>query len=120
MAAKASAISLIHVSEKGRLGATRLRADEMGVEALGYVVPNAWMGRVLHRRLAELPLDWHCPARVERIEPVAAGHRLWLSSGSVLEAGLTVLADGGRSGLKEALGIAVSYTHLTLPTICSV
>ncbi|MBY5939420.1 2-octaprenyl-6-methoxyphenyl hydroxylase [Halomonas sp. DP5N14-9] len=105
MAAKASAISLIHVSEKGRLGATRLRADEMGVEALGYVVPNAWMGRVLHRRLAELPLDWHCPARVERIEPVAAGHRLWLSSGSVLEAGLTVLADGGRSGLKEALGI---------------
>lgn len=105
MAREASPISLIHVSERGRLGATRLRAEELGVDALGYVIPNAWMGQVLHRHLATLPLEWHCPASVEGIVPVAGGHRLTLSTGEVLDAGLTVLADGGRSGLKEALGI---------------
>ncbi len=105
MAEMAAPIRMIHVSERGRLGVTRLRAEELGVEALGHVIPNAWMGRVLHGRLDELPLTWHCPARVEGIQPVAEGHRLALSDGSELEAGLTVLADGGRSGLKERLGI---------------
>ncbi|MDI5889847.1 2-octaprenyl-6-methoxyphenyl hydroxylase [Halomonas rhizosphaerae] len=105
MAEMAAPIRTIHVSERGRLGVTRLRAAELGVEALGQVIPNAWMGRVLHGRLSELPLAWHCPARVEAIHPVAEGYRLQLSDGSELEAGLTVLADGGRSGLKERLGI---------------
>ncbi|MCH4563151.1 2-octaprenyl-6-methoxyphenyl hydroxylase [Halomonas sp. EGI 63088] len=105
MAEQAAPIRRIHVSEQGRLGATRLRSDELGVEALGHVIPNAWMGRVLHRRLAQLPLAWHCPARVEAISPEAGGYRLGLSDGSRLQAGLTVLADGGRSGLKERLGI---------------
>ncbi|MEQ6917901.1 2-octaprenyl-6-methoxyphenyl hydroxylase [Halomonas aquatica] len=105
MAEMAAPIRTIHVSERGRLGATRMRAAELGVEALGYVIPNAWMGRVLHGRLGELPLAWHCPATVEEIEPLAEGHRLRLSDGGELQAGLTVLADGGRSGLKERLGI---------------
>jgi len=105
MAEMAAPIRTIHVSERGRLGVTRLRAEELDVEALGYVIPNAWMGRVLHGRLSQLPLTWHCPAKVEAIQPVAEGYRLQLSNGSELEAGLTVLADGGRSGLKERLGI---------------
>jgi len=102
---EATPIKRIHISERGRLGATRLSADELGVAALGHVIPNAWMGRVLHRHLAELPLEWHCPAKVEQLTPVAGGHHLKLSDGSQLTAGLTVLADGGRSGLKEQLGI---------------
>lgn len=102
---EATPIKRIHISERGRLGATRLSADELGVAALGHVIPNAWMGRVLHRRLAELPLEWHCPAKVEQLTPVVGGHHLNLSDGSQLTAGLTVLADGGRSGLKEQLGI---------------
>ncbi|SHE71243.1 2-octaprenyl-6-methoxyphenol hydroxylase [Modicisalibacter ilicicola DSM 19980] len=110
MAREAQPISLIHVSEQGRLGATRLTAEELGVEALGYVLPNAWMGRVLHARLTELDLDWHCPAKVEKITPQAGGHCLDLSDGDRLQAGLTVLADGGRSGLKEQLGIASRET----------
>ncbi|MDQ7731028.1 2-octaprenyl-6-methoxyphenyl hydroxylase [Halomonas sp. SpR8] len=105
MLSEATPIKRIHISERGRLGATRLSADELGVAALGHVIPNAWMGRVLHRRLAELPLEWHCPATVEQLTPVAGGHYLQLSDGSQLTAGLTVLADGGRSGLKEQLGI---------------
>lgn len=105
LAREATAIGTIHVSERGRLGAVRLTAAEMGVEALGYVLPNAWLGRVLHERLGELPLRWHCPATVESLTPRDGGHRLTLSDGHTLDAGLTVLADGGRSGLKERLGI---------------
>ena len=105
MAEQAAPIRHIHVSEKGRLGATRLTADELGQPALGYVIANAWMGRVLHQRLAALPIGWHCPASVETVTAEPQGYRLQLSNGDTLQAGLTVLADGGRSGLKEQLGI---------------
>jgi len=50
----------------------------------------------------------HCPAEVERLEPCAAGYRLSFTDGQRLECDLTVLADGGRSGLREQLGIHVS------------
>ncbi|MCA1768460.1 MAG: 2-octaprenyl-6-methoxyphenyl hydroxylase [Halomonas sp.] len=117
MAEHANPIRRIHISERGRFGATRLSSDELGVTALGHVIPNAWMGRVLHRRLAEMAIDWHCPARVEEIVPVAGGHMLTLTEGEQLKAGLTVLADGGRSGLKEQLGIesdSHSYDQVAL------
>jgi len=39
-------IEHIHVSDKGRFGAARLHAREHGIDALGYVVENAWLGRV--------------------------------------------------------------------------
>ena len=105
MIKQATPIRHIHVSEKGRLGATRLNADELGQPALGYVIPNAWMGRVLHRRLAELPIEWHCPVSVETISAEPGSHQLQLSNGEVLKAGLVALADGGRSGLMQQLGI---------------
>ncbi|PWV78870.1 2-octaprenyl-6-methoxyphenyl hydroxylase [Halomonas sp. A11-A] len=121
LAEHAAPIRSIHVSERGRFGATRLSSEELGVDALGYVIPNAWMGRVLHRRLAELPIAWHCPARVEEIAPTSGGHRLTLSDGRRLEAGLTVLADGGRSGLKEQLGIkSDSHAYDQVALIASV
>ena len=105
MQAESTPIRNIHISERGRLGATRLSAQELGVDALGHVIPNAWMGRVLHRHLRTLPVEWYCPAKVDKLSPEANGHYLRLSDGSELRATLTVLADGGRSGLKEQLGI---------------
>ncbi|MGP8291163.1 2-octaprenyl-6-methoxyphenyl hydroxylase [Vreelandella zhanjiangensis] len=106
MQAESTPIRNIHISERGRLGATRLSAQELGVDALGHVIPNAWMGRVLHRHLRTLPVEWYCPAKVDKLSPEANGHHLRLSDGSELRAALTVLADGGRSGLKEQLGIS--------------
>ncbi|WP_457943400.1 2-octaprenyl-6-methoxyphenyl hydroxylase [Vreelandella alkaliphila] len=106
MRSEATPIKRIHISERGRLGATRLSAQELGVSALGHVIPNAWMGRVLHHHLQQLPIEWHCPATVAQLTPQANGHRLVLSDDSELTAALTILADGGRSGLKEQLGIS--------------
>lgn len=105
MQREASPIRRIHISERGRLGATRLSAEELSVAALGHVIPNAWMGRVLHQQLQHLPIEWYCPEKVAQLTPKACGHHLVLASGKELTASLTILADGGRSGLKERLGI---------------
>ena len=43
----AQSIATIHVSDRGHMGLTRLQAQEAGVEALGYVVENSWLGSVL-------------------------------------------------------------------------
>ncbi|EWC41461.1 2-octaprenyl-6-methoxyphenyl hydroxylase [Pseudomonas stutzeri] len=108
IAERAEPIRRIHVSERGRFGAARLHARDEGVEALGYVVENAWIGHCLWQALDDQVVIRHCPAEVERLEPCAAGYRLGFSDGRSLHCDLAVLADGGRSGLREQLGIEVS------------
>ncbi|ART63003.1 2-octaprenyl-6-methoxyphenyl hydroxylase [Kushneria marisflavi] len=105
LATRAAPIHDIEVSQRGAMGRTHLSCREVGTPSLGYVLPNAFLGQVLHERLSHMPIDWYCPARVESIVPAVDGHRLTLNNGCVLHAGLTVLADGGRSGLKASLGI---------------
>ena len=101
----------IHVSEQGSLAATRLRASEERVPALGYVADNAWLGQCLWQALKdEEGIDWHCPAKVERALLQDGGYRLQLDNGSALDCDLLVLADGGRSDLREQLGIGVRRT----------
>ena len=55
LAAQAAAITRIHVSDAGRFGFARLAAAELGLEALGYVVPNRVLGRELWGRLRDAP-----------------------------------------------------------------
>ncbi len=108
IAERAEPILRIHVSERGRFGAARLDARNEAVEALGYVVENAWIGHCLWQALDDEVVVRHCPAEVERLEPGTAGYRLSFTDGQRLECALTVLADGGRSSLREQLGIQVA------------
>lgn len=108
IAERAEPILRIHVSERGSFGAARLDSANEGVEALGYVVENAWIGHCLWQALDDQVVVRHCPAEVERLEPIATGYRLSFTDGQQLQCDLTVLADGGRSGLREQLGIQVS------------
>ncbi len=108
IAERAEPILRIHVSERGSFGAARLDCTREGVGALGYVVENAWIGHCLWQALDDQVVVRHCPAEVERLEPGATGYRLSFTDGQQLECDLTVLADGGRSGLREQLGIQVS------------
>lgn len=104
-------IEHIHVSDKGRFGVTRLHAEEEGVSALGYVVENHWLGQVLldHiRQDASGCVDIFCPALVDSISPLNKGVALnvaYQNCNHTVSAELVVLADGGRSGLRQALGI---------------
>lgn len=105
LAERASPIRDIHITQRGALGRVHLSHRHVETPALGYVLPNALLGQVLHERLASMAIDWRCPARVESIAAGAGGYRLTLDNASTLKAELTVLADGGRSGLKQKLGI---------------
>ena len=109
-AERAEAITQIQVSDQGRFGATRLSATDEGVPALGYVLENAWMGHCLWKALDPAVVEWRCPAEVTRLEALGDGYRLHLNDDTSLDCDLAVLADGGRSGLREQLGIAVRHT----------
>ena len=107
LAARAEPLLHIHVSEQGRFGATRMHAADEGVPALGYVAENAWLGQCLWQALDPEVVSWRCPAEVADLQALADGYRLRLKDGATLDCDLAVLADGGRSGLRERLGIAV-------------
>ncbi|AOE62821.1 2-octaprenyl-6-methoxyphenyl hydroxylase [Pseudomonas corrugata] len=104
---RAEPIKQIHVSDRGRFSTARLSASEEGVPALGYVVENAWLGQCLWQGLDKDVVSWRCPAQVTRMEPLVDGYRLTLDDETLLECDLAVLADGGRSGLREQLGVGV-------------
>ncbi|MNF63330.1 2-octaprenyl-6-methoxyphenol hydroxylase [compost metagenome] len=78
--------------------------------ALGYVVENAWLGQCLWQALDEDVVSWHCPAEVVGMQAQEGGYRLTLNDETQLDCDLAVLADGGRSGLREQLGIGVRRT----------
>ncbi|MBX8502420.1 2-octaprenyl-6-methoxyphenyl hydroxylase [Pseudomonas lijiangensis] len=104
---RAEPILQIQVSDRGRFGATRLAAMEEGVPALGYVVENAWLGQCLWAGLDREVVTWRVPAEVKHMQALADGYRLTLNDETELECDLAVLADGGRSSLREQLGIGV-------------
>jgi 2-octaprenyl-6-methoxyphenol hydroxylase len=104
---RAEPIMQIQVSDRGRFGATRLSALEEGVPALGYVVENAWLGQSLWAGLDSEVISWRVPAEVRGMQAMPDGYRLTLNDDTELECDLAILADGGRSNLREHLGIAV-------------
>ena len=107
IAERAEPIKDIHVSDRGRFSTARLSAREEGVPALGYVVENAWLGQCLWKGLDPEVISWRCPAEVTHMQPLDTGYRLTLNDETSLDCDLVVLADGGRSGLREQLGINV-------------
>lgn len=104
-------IEHIHVSDKGRFGVTRLHAKDEGVSALGYVVENHWLGQVLLDHIQQDTqgcVDLLCPASVDSVKPSAEKSALQVTyqdTQHAITAELVVLADGGRSSLRQALNI---------------
>jgi len=107
LAELAQPIERIEVSTQGEFGRTCLEAAKEKVPALGYVVENAWLGHCLWQALESAPAIYRlCPAEVIKMQPHAKGFYLHLKDGQTLDTPLAVLADGGRSNLREQLGIA--------------
>ncbi len=102
-------IERIHVSDRGRFGATRLDCAEEGVEALGYVVESRVFGRVMEPALAGLEnVDLFCPARLKSFDLSARRARVLVEHEDGvrdLRARLLVAADGGQSVVRERQGI---------------
>lgn len=112
LAQYATPITQVHVSDKGHLGGALIDAKEVGVDTLGYVVPNAWIGRVLMGHVQGLAnVSLRAPASVTQLRPVAGGAQIDVldaqGQSTQLKAALAVIADGVNSGLRKSLGIDV-------------
>jgi 2-octaprenyl-6-methoxyphenol hydroxylase len=110
VAAAATAIRKIHVSDQGRFGFARIEAAEQGLEALGYVVPNRALGKALWSQLQGYPdLRVICPAQVTGVtaEVDQVVLQVDTAEGSTsIAAKLVVAADGINSVVRTALGVA--------------
>jgi len=109
IAPRAAAIRTIHVSDAGRFGFARLRAQEQGIEAFGFVVTNRVIGAALWEKLArESSVTLRVPARTERVHITPDGVQLTVSGATREEwfARLVVAADGAHSSVRAAAGIA--------------
>ena len=105
----ATPIRQIHVSDKGYAGFVRMSAEEVDVEALGYVVTARELGLALNRYNQCSTISIISPAQVEQISTDKERAELLINIGHSepkrLIAKLVILADGGRSGLAQQLGI---------------
>ena len=110
IASHATPIETIHVSEQGRLGATRLHASDGGAAALGYVVTLRALTEALERRVATAGnlTRWH-RTRLTGIESDGARVTLTLEDERQeslrVTTALLVGADGGASSSRRLLGI---------------
>lgn len=108
LAAAATPIAKIHVSDQGHFGFARIDAAELGRGALGHVVANRALGAALWRRLSRRPdLDVFCPARVASIEIGEDAVQLAIASDRRVRARLVVAADGIDSAVRTAFGVRV-------------
>lgn len=113
LAPHVTAIRHIHVSDRGHMGSTRLHSEEMAVEALGYVAENRHLNQVISQALSTSPqVEVLAPASVVAVTPVGTGVNLSIRDQqdqlAHVHARLLVIADGGRSGLCDQLGIRIS------------
>lgn len=101
LAEQATAINTIHISQRGSLGRSRLRAEEHGQSALGYVLSYGNLSRALDQALQQdSETDIRHEAEVLSITPSAEhGEVSYRQHGITysLTGKLVVLADGGRS-----------------------
>jgi 2-octaprenyl-6-methoxyphenol hydroxylase len=110
IAAEATPIRRIHVSERGRFGSAVLDAAEQGIPALGYVVENRVIGAALWRALKAAPrVRMLAPAAVSAVSEGPERIRLEVDAGGAaraLSARLVVAADGAGSLVRQAAGVA--------------
>ena len=122
---RATPIESIHVSEAGRFGAVRLEAAECGVARFGSVVAADVLGAALRDAVARygvihrtgghiVDASVSADGVVSRVVGEAGGESFPFS------ASLLAVADGGRSELREALGIGTAVRDYRQYAIASV
>jgi len=106
---QATAISKVHVSDAGHFMGGLIDSATYELDAVGYVIPNAWLGRALLEQLKSFSnIHYIAPVRVGKLIPLQKGAQLILQSAEQsfnVNCKLAVIADGGSSPLRAALGI---------------
>jgi 2-polyprenyl-6-methoxyphenol 4-hydroxylase len=99
----------VHVSERHRPLGMLMRASELALPALGYVIENRILGNVLlDKLLHDSSVNVISPAVVDSIKmlPDCAEISIGADAVRLLRSKLVVIADGAQSALRQQLGIA--------------
>ncbi|MCL1049056.1 2-octaprenyl-6-methoxyphenyl hydroxylase [Shewanella abyssi] len=102
IAALASKINHIHISERGNFGMTELSRDDFQLPYLGQVVELEAVGQQLFNQLAKSDIQLYCPASLHEVEAQANQQLLTLDTGQQIAAKLLVAADGLNSKVRQA------------------
>lgn len=109
LAASATPIKQIHVSEQGRFGFTRLDSAQVGRQQLGHVVIARALGHAVHKKMRSYKnINLMCPASLRRFQRSSSAMIVELSVKNKQESvrcGLLVGADGSRSLVRRLAGI---------------
>lgn len=99
-------ITTIHISDKGHFGVTRVRAEELDVDALGYSITAVAIAVALQQKLATANnITLLQPAAITAIN----GNTLTVNE-QELSATLIIAADGANSSTLTKLGISSTLT----------
>lgn len=102
-------IAQVHVSDRGHFLGGVIDAKENNLEAVGYVVENAWLGKVLLGHVqAQNNIQCFASSTVIALSPQQDCALLSVKTDAqefLIKTSLAVIADGGDSPLRNALGI---------------
>ncbi|MFK8076141.1 MAG: FAD-dependent oxidoreductase [Granulosicoccus sp.] len=101
-------IARVNVSHKGYFGATRLSADEMRVDALGYVVNNANYIDQLYKLCVASEVKRLYNARVNGVTQLQDAVKLSVEGACDVRTKLLVAADGITSLVRESTAISTT------------
>lgn len=102
----ATAISTVHVSDRGHAGFVTLDAEDYRIPALGQVVELHDVGLRLFALLRKAPgVTLHCPDRVASVSRTQEQVNVTLENGATIAGRVVVAADGTRSALASACGV---------------
>lgn len=105
VAAKATAINTIHISQRGGLGRTKLNAADHNMPAIGYVLPYGALTQALDTVFDSTNIFYEAEATAIKILKDVSEVTFTLNNQSqTLQSSLLIVADGGRS-LGEIEGI---------------
>jgi len=103
-------IAQVHVSDRGYFPGGVIDAAENNLDAVGYVIENAWLGKVLLGQVQAQPnIQCFATATVTALTPHPDCALLSVKTAAqelLIKTALAVVADGGASPLRKSLGIA--------------
>lgn len=110
-------ISLIHISDRGHFGVTRIDPQDYGLSNMGHAISVVALADALFKKLESAKnITWIRPAKVTAID----GKRLTVND-EIIEGNLIIAADGSQSTLRNLLNIeAEVIDYQQTAVVCNV
>ncbi|MDR3478958.1 MAG: FAD-dependent monooxygenase [Gammaproteobacteria bacterium] len=124
LSSHAAPIQQVHISDRGHFGKIRLKAEEAGVHALGYVVPAQDINMALNNALAKQNrVTMFRPAKLKQLTQTETHANLIVETETAnleLEGKIIIGADGTHSTVRELLNIETQTTQCEQSAIVTI